>query len=710
MGFLAPFYLIAGLAIGLPIAFHLIRQTPRGQMPFSSLMFLKPSPPRVTKRSRVEDWWLLLLRALAFLLLAFAFARPFFKSEAKAEATTTGGRKIAILLDTSASMQRDGIQAAVAGHLERTKKGIQPEDQIALYTFDDELVAQLAFEEWGQLDPGSRVATLVRRTEELKPSWNGTELGQAMIQAVEQIGHQDENISQRRLIVISDLQSGSQWEVLNGFTWPENVTVEFLRTSSQSNSNAGLQVVASDDLDEELRVRVSNSIDAEQDLFRVGWQDAFSGQPTIDENDSSTAAAYVPPGQSRVIRAPKPTTGSNSHRLVLSGDDEPFDNVCFVSKREPTLWKVLFLGDEGTTANSLGFFLDPAFPSTPNRIVTVTGWEDSDPTSPPEATPSNAQNISMVIVGQVLPSAQLEWVKTWLHDGGKLTYVVTSADQQSQLRSLLGNDKLTVSEADVEDYSMWTSIDFGHSVLAPFDDPRFSDFSKLRFWKYRQMEFGAIENVSVLAKFDDNSPAFAEIPVGNGRMMILASGWGRGDSDLAVSTKFVPLLNGILEHGSLQSTVRPQFQCGDEIALADFGLDGTIQISPPNEDSFTPWTEETFLFDAPGVYRFRSQPDDDDSDEASSNEVMTMAVNIPPEESETAPLDIEILTNNGIPTTRRTQDAEPIDPDQKRQLVNEELESKQQAWKWLLLGAGVILLLESLLGGLLDRRQVSVEY
>ena len=35
-------------------------------------MFLSPTPPRLTRRSRLDNWFLLLLRATVFGLLAFA--------------------------------------------------------------------------------------------------------------------------------------------------------------------------------------------------------------------------------------------------------------------------------------------------------------------------------------------------------------------------------------------------------------------------------------------------------------------------------------------------------------------------------------------------------------------------------------------------------------------------------------------------------------
>ena len=79
MSFLAPLFLFGALAIGLPVLFHLIRRTTRERTIFSSLMFLQPTPPRLTRRSRLEHILLLLLRCLVLCLLALGFARPFFK-------------------------------------------------------------------------------------------------------------------------------------------------------------------------------------------------------------------------------------------------------------------------------------------------------------------------------------------------------------------------------------------------------------------------------------------------------------------------------------------------------------------------------------------------------------------------------------------------------------------------------------------------------
>src|SRR2546425_11208943 len=100
MSFLAPLFLFGALAVAAPIVFHLIRRTSREKMPFSSLMFLMPTPPRVTRRSRLENIFLLILRCLVLCLLALGFARPFLQKPLAADPQSGQGKKIVLLVDT----------------------------------------------------------------------------------------------------------------------------------------------------------------------------------------------------------------------------------------------------------------------------------------------------------------------------------------------------------------------------------------------------------------------------------------------------------------------------------------------------------------------------------------------------------------------------------------------------------------------------------
>ncbi len=111
MSALTPLYLLGVLAVAAPIIFHLIRRAPRGEVPFSSLIFLAPSPPRLTRRSRLDNILLLILRASALCLLAFGFARPFLREHALWNPGDDTQRRTAVLIDTSASLRRGDLWA-----------------------------------------------------------------------------------------------------------------------------------------------------------------------------------------------------------------------------------------------------------------------------------------------------------------------------------------------------------------------------------------------------------------------------------------------------------------------------------------------------------------------------------------------------------------------------------------------------------------------
>src|SRR5439155_15865597 len=136
MSFLAPLFLFGALAVALPIVFHLIRRLAKEKLPFSSLMFLQPTPPRLTRRNRLENIFLLLLRCLVLCLVALGFARPFFQEPMLTEPANDTGKKIILLVDTSASMRRQNLWSAALAKAEDVLSKTSPADQLAVFTFD----------------------------------------------------------------------------------------------------------------------------------------------------------------------------------------------------------------------------------------------------------------------------------------------------------------------------------------------------------------------------------------------------------------------------------------------------------------------------------------------------------------------------------------------------------------------------------------------
>ena len=242
---------------------------------------------------------------------------------------------------------------------------------------------------------------------------------------------------------------------------------------------------------------------------------------------------------------------------------------------------------------------------------------------------------------------------------------------------------------------MLTEIDFKHPLFAAFADPRFSDFTKIHFWKYRRLDFSARTDARLLAKFDNGDPAIVEVPVGKGRVVVLAAGWNTEDSQLAVSSKFVPLLYGLLEwSGALAIPGGPQ--AVDE-PIAVVGTEGErAVVTGPVGPAVTLAAEvKAFTPTQPGIYLF-----------AAGGRTETRAVNLDPVEARTVPMPADELERLGAPVARMKAPV-AVAPGQEMALQGAEAEGRQKLWRWFVVATLLFLLGESLLAGRTARRNAS---
>ncbi|MCA9043879.1 MAG: BatA domain-containing protein [Planctomycetaceae bacterium] len=695
MSFLAPFYLLAGLAIAGPVIFHLIRRTPRGRQVFGSLMFLKPSPPRLTKRSRIEDWLVLILRGLALLLLALAFARPFFREKSSQLVDPNKGRRVVILLDTSASMRRGELWTNAVAAVESVASDLGATDGLTCIMFDSSQRVLMSEEEWEAIPTGSRAQQLTGLLGQTTPTWSETRLADALMVAAEQLNSEAESVpASREIVLISDLQSGTDWDAIRGYNWPGDVRLKLIPVAEGTETNIGLQVVSdADRQDGETRVRLSSSAEASEELFLLGWIDRFA-----ESTDSPEASipVTIPAGESRVVRAPALPEGYSGQELVLTGDDCEFDNRCFVARRSPWDATVVWIGSKEQNPGSLRFFLSPLFPETSRRTVSIVDAEGQDVASLPD-------KVSLIICGGAVDAETLAWTKSKLKAGTNVLYVADSPEQSQGVFSLIDQTESEVVAENSDDYFMVGKVDFDHALMAPFNDPRFSDFTKLRFWKRRRFTSLDWTAANIIWAFDDGTPALAEWKVDDGSLFLLTSTWKREDSELALWSKFPPLMNELLDKGRPPLSERVQFVVGENIVPANIfeGTEGKVFLQSGSTDPKEISVSESLEFDQPGLIRLAR------TREELQDTPVELAVNIAAEESNLSPLDADQFTSLGIPLESNDSSAEvELDAGTMRQLMNAELESKQQWWRWILVIVLGLLFAETILSSFRKSEQV----
>jgi hypothetical protein len=688
VSFLTPLYLAGLAAVALPFVLHLLRRTPRQRVPFSSLMFLAAVPPRTTRRSRLENIPLLLLRAAALMLLALSFARPYWREASSTTVPAAAGRRIVLLVDTSASMRRGDLWRQALARAETIGKAAAVGDRVAVFTFDNAARPLITFTEWVELPPAARPKLMAQRLAEVQPGWAATHLDTALLAAAtypDEDGAESATAAGRRLVLISDLQAGSHLERLSSGAWPEGIDVALERLDLPPGTNAGLQLIqaAADGVagDEQVRprVRVSNAADSARADFRIHWAD--------DSAVNAIVQVHVPAGESRVIPGPSFPADRSVGRLVLEGDEHPFDNELHCIPSVPEEVTIAYLGgDAADDPREPRYYLERAFPGTTLRSVQIV-----TPSTRDGWTEASLRGMRLCVIQGAAATESEEPLRQFLAGGGTGLYVLAEDSDAQQVARLVGREDLPTREASGEEYALLQDVDFSHPLLAPFAAAQFGDFTKIHFWKHRRIELDQIAEARIIARFDDRSPALAELPVGRGRLLLLTSGWGPGESQWALSSKFAPLLNAILDQSQGAAQRPPYYAVGEPVSLPASiwaGNDSAKLRLPDQTDRALTAAEPVFQSTAvPGVYTIRSpiQP-------------WSFAVNLAPEESKTNPLSPEDLERFGVRLAQLPVNT-TLQAAAERQLKVRELERRQQLWRWLIVAVLGCLILETWLAG-----------
>ena len=679
MSFLTPLYLIGAIGLAIPIILHLLHDRPKNKQVFGSLMFLDKTKPPVDRKRRPTHLLLLLLRCLALLLLVFVFARPFVTVD-DPEATGKRDRQwLTVLLDRSASMQRGDLWIQAKGNVLTAIEQLSLGDHFALYAFDNKADLLIDVTSWQGSASEREVKQLLERLD--KPSFGGSNLGQALVFAGEAIQEYEANPEEQPLVmhdilVISDIQKGSRLGDVQGYEWPTGIKVSFDQIGEDDQGNCGVEQVAARSLwavtESVPSFRVSNSSNSSTDEFDFVAQ-------ISDSNKTLSQKVHVPPGRSRVIEFPNEWLDQSINQLSLRGDVSDFDNIFYIAQEKQQSVRLVYIGeDKPDDAEGSLFYLKSAFQKTSALNFDVQFISGQSTASLPEA--------DLYVVGDTLNEKLSASLDNAVILGSTALVIVHSEKQTSNIKQWLDAPNLVIDDVKSKDYGLLQSLKLDHPILSVFRDSRYSDFTNLHFWNYRELQNLPKKGVQVLAQFDTGPPAWLLASREKGRLIVMTSGWRPTDSQLALSTKFIPLLYSVLQPVLESKTQSRQFFVGDQIKISKFNngnVAGSISIIPPGKEDASIKVGDVFLPDKPGLYKVMGT---DWSD--------IFAVNILPSESRTEPIPMDQFQKLGLPMNDLAATPEQL----ASSVAKEKTEAQRhEYWQWALAAMLLFVIIETFL-------------
>ena len=517
MGFLTPAFLAGLVALAVPILVHLTHRPRSETIAFPSLMFLQRIPYRSVRRQSLRHWLLFALRSAAFVLLALAFARPFFGRESRAVAALGGARARVVLLDRSYSMGYRGSWPRAVAAARHALSELGPDDRATLVLFDR------VPESSG--DPTADRSALLARLDAARPGFGVTRFAPALRMAQETL--EGSRLPRREIVLVTDFQK-TGWDGGDGLRIPRSTTLSWVDVSTRDPSNVAITGVdlGRDYLSGRERVvpaaRLVNKGGREVPDLEVALEvdgRVVRQQHTRLGPNTSTVVAFDPfplppaPARATVRCTPDALPVDDAFHLVLApGGDVP----------------VLVLESGVAAARSLYLRRALAVGHRPRFQVDVKDVS--------EVRPEDFAARPVVVLNESAPPAGAAGrrLREMVDEGGGLLVVLGDRSMprawEGDAATLLPGAFGAPVDRSADRGASLAYVDDTSPVFALFRGPHSGDFSSARFFRYRPLE----AKDGVLARFDDGRVALAEKAVGKGRVFVWTTSLDTSWNDLAL--------------------------------------------------------------------------------------------------------------------------------------------------------------------------------
>jgi len=517
VSFLAPLFLAGAAAAAIPIVLHLLKREPEARVQFAAVKLLKKAPVEHTQRRHLRELILLALRVTALVLLALAFARPFFATGAASASTGV----TVVALDTSYSMSAPG-RFDRARQLAKDAIARAPAaDLVGVVTFDDE--AQIV------MKPGTDRVLAASAIDEAAPGFGGTRYRAALSAA-------SQHFVGRRgtIVVVTDLQENG-WDAGDRLSVPDGAAIEVADVGALPPN---LAVTAVRPLSDRIVATVHNGGGGPRDArlhLSIDGRPAGDARVSLGANQSGEATfAGAPRGTAAAVAVDDPDgVAADNVRYALVG-----------SGSRPSVLAVTGSGDLTRDAFYVQHALAAGTPADAAfQVVGVSGAQLSSWTD--DRIASHAAVFLLSTRG--LERRGREVLSAYARGGGGLL-VAAGPDVDGDIAGdLLGEGstlRIATTPAAKPAARALAPADVRHPIFQAFS----GNAATLGLVKFQNASKIGGSGCQTLARFTTGDTAFIECPAGEGRALVFASDLDNKWSDFPLHATFVPFLHEIVRY------------------------------------------------------------------------------------------------------------------------------------------------------------------
>ncbi len=551
MGLINPWLLLGLTALSVPVLIHLVQREEESGRKFPSLMFVRRIRFEIKRRRRIRNPILLALRCFALAAVVIAFASPYFNAKLSATSASAIERDVVILLDRSYSMSHpDRWKRATAAASERLQ-ALGSGERAALVTFQDH--AQVISELSG--DKTLLLAALNR----IQPGEGRTGYAAAFGAASRMLASSD--AKRHGVALISDLQR-SALDDSSAIPLGEKVALDIVAVDAPVGANvtvtdARLAPQQGGSVADTLQVRIENTGDAPIAAARL--------ELVVDGRVAETRTLEFDPGEARTLMLPLVLAADRPTPITLQvGPDAlPADDRyhLVLAPRRPVA--VALIEPRHSRAHQ-GVYFEQALRLARQPAVLIRRVRLE------QVADALLEDFDVVVLDDVAitPGPQSDAIAAFVDRGGGVIAVAGPSigpawpgGNGGFLPGVLGAESTAADSAhrvvpSAGDHPLWTAAGLERGMA----------LSAAKIVTNRNLVPAAQDRV--LARLDNGPPLLLERVSGAGRALALATTADPRWSTLALEPGFVPFVQAAVAYLAGRGGWRDAYLAGEVVDLA----------------------------------------------------------------------------------------------------------------------------------------------